>query len=127
LTTTITKSIQVRPDQRTIETTYVIEDTRTKDSRGDSIVAQLLVLTYHSKDHKQIVSNIVRQVRGPIFVSTAIAYGRNNPPIGGRAFHTARYSAKALADAHKSYEDILEPHLNDAIEWARGAIEEHSR
>lgn len=125
-TTTVTRQDNDRSvTNRSIQTIFILEDTRGQDEDGRPRYVFLALDTYHDKDRKHYRTAITRQYRDGIVNRWAMSLDmyKDRSPVADRTVAVARHSVKALRDAHEwAVESLTAPDTFPALlEWAARA------
>lgn len=125
-TTSTTRQETERPAARSIETIFILEDTRSTDADGRPCYVFLSLHTAHNPGRKHYRTTVTRQYRTGFvnrWAMTTDLLGDDRQPAPDHAVPTARYSAKGLRAAHDEAVALyVQPATFAAlIEWAARA------
>jgi hypothetical protein len=113
-------------DKRSIETIFILEDTRSTDEDGRPCYVFLSLHTGHDSGRKHYRTTVTRQYRSGIMNRWAMSldlYGEDRQPAPDHSVAVARHSERALRAAHDEAVALyVQPATFDAlIEWAERA------
>lgn len=115
------------PRSRVAQRRYALRDLTQTGNRGEPVYPALDVSATHDRDRKRYLLIVSRVAVGPVFVSTAITFGRDGRPDSARGYYVPaeRYSQKQMVALLDEFiAETIEPDLQNLLAWATGAIVE---
>lgn len=108
--------------RRCIIAEYRLDDTARESKQGGVEYAVLRISTHYDPKRPAYLSGVSRLVSGE-HGETSVNDAQPEAPMANRITPTSEYSAQGLENAYGNYlsDHILD--VDDAIEWARGALD----
>lgn len=111
-------------DSRSLETQFILEDTRDEGQNGVRYIF-LSINTHHDKDRKRYVTRVSRIFRDGYVNRWAFSFDmyEDRQPVPDYALPVARHSVKALRETHEEHlAEYMKPENFAAlIDWASRA------